>query len=484
MPDIFPGVNFVPGVYSRVQPGGPQGLGTQRHIALIMGIRLASATVAALTPVQVTSAEQGATYHGEGSQLAAMVRAFKNNNPLVEVWTVGIAEEAGGTAATGTLTFSGTATEAGTINLLIAGVRVAVGVASGDTAATIATNAEAAIDAVTRLPVTAGVAGAVVTCTCRWKGASGNAIDLRHSYYAGEKLPAGVSLAIVAMASGATDPGLDDIIAVLDSDTQYDTWVVPFSDTANLTFVEDELADRGGPLRGIPGQAFVGLRGTFSATQTLGDGRNSEHMSILGLSALPTPPWEAAAAVAAIDAGFTDLNAPRRGTVVRGVLPPAEGARFDFSERNLLLQDGVSTFSVDSGRYVIERLITTRQETDGAEDRNYLDIGTPRVLNYLRRDLRDWATLFYKGAKLVGDEDEVGPGVKVARPKTIKADIIQRMKLHERKAYLANIASTTETMVVELDATPGRANASGTVYVVQGFQQLAIDLTFLAFTAS
>lgn len=479
LPDIFPGKFVVPGTFTRVQPGGPQGIGPQSHRALIMGIRLSTGTVPALTPVQVTNAEQGAAFHGEGSQLAAMVRAFKRNNPLVEVWTVGIAEDGGGTAATKTITVTGTATEAGTINLYVHGVRVAVAVAVDDGQNAIAAAIEAAIDAVTKLHVTAGVADNVVTTTVRWKGASGTDIDIRHSYYPGEKLPAGVALAIAAVTPGATDPDLADIVAVLDADVGYDTVVVPFIDTANLTVIEDELASRAGSIKGIPGQAFVAKRDTYSNTQTLGDGRNSEFLTILGTSLTPTTPWEVAAAVAAIDAGFSPLNAPRRGIDVLGVLPPAEGARFDLTERNLLLQDGVSTFTVVAGRYQIERLVTTRQTTNGVDDASYFDIGTARVLNYIRRDIREWSTLYYKGSVLADDEDDIAPGVKAAKPKTIKGDVGGRLRLYGQAAMIGKIASTEETMVVEKNGgIPGRADLSMTLNVIQGFHLFAVDITF------
>src|SRR5690606_30192396 len=127
--------------------------------------------------------------------------------------------DAAGVAATGTITVTGTATADGTIPLYCGGVRVPVGVTSGDTAAEVATAIAAAINANADLPVTAAAVDAVVTVTFRHKGEVGNDYDLRDSYRDGEALPAGVSLAIVAMSGGTTNPDLDDLIAAMG-----DTW--------------------------------------------------------------------------------------------------------------------------------------------------------------------------------------------------------------------------------------------------------------------
>ena len=69
-----------------------------------------------------------------------------------------------------------------------------MGVAAAATAATIATNVAAAITATKNLPVTAAVDGtdtAKVNITAKWKGLTGNSIDLRYNYNAGEQLPPG-----------------------------------------------------------------------------------------------------------------------------------------------------------------------------------------------------------------------------------------------------------------------------------------------------
>jgi phage tail sheath gpL-like len=482
LPDILPALVLNPGVYSKVQSGGPQGVGTQSHRVLVMGLRLTTGTVAALTLAQITNAEQGATYHGEGSPLANTIRRFKDHNPLVECWSIGIAADAAGTAATGTVTFgSGPATKAGTLNFYIEGVRVPVGVAVGDTASVVAASYVTAVNAKVKLTVTAAAVGAVATNTARAKGAWGNSIDVRLGYYEGETTAAelGLTAIIVAMASGATDPDLADIVDVLPPDMRFDTIVVPFVDTANLTVITDEMADRAGPIRGIPGQAFGALRGDYSATQTLGDGQNSQYLTIVGGGLTPTPPWEIAGAVAGLDTTFTDLNTPRGGSVVKGVLPPKEAVAFDFNERNLLLQDGITTLILERGRYEIERLTTTYQETNGGEDLNYLDIGTGRVLNFIRRDLNSFLRAHYAQHKLAEDGTPVAPGVRLATPGRIKLKALERFEAYQSLAYVQGLAELAENMIVEIaGGPPGRVNIAVPLDVISGLFQFAIDITF------
>ncbi|MDP9057372.1 MAG: phage tail protein, partial [Pseudomonadota bacterium] len=159
---------------------------------LIIGQLLAAATVAALTAVQMFSAGQGVAAFGRGSMLAQMVAAFKGANDQTECWAIGVADLLAGTFATQTLTFTGPATGAGTLPLMVAGTSVPVGVNAGDTATVVATATAAAVNALPDLPVSAAAAAGVVTLTARHKGLCGNDIDVRLAYYPGDTIPTGL----------------------------------------------------------------------------------------------------------------------------------------------------------------------------------------------------------------------------------------------------------------------------------------------------
>jgi phage tail sheath gpL-like len=63
---------------------------------------------------------------GSKSQIAQMVAAYKAQDSLTQVYCIGVVD--GTTAATGSITWSGTATEAGALVMYIAGRRVSVSV--------------------------------------------------------------------------------------------------------------------------------------------------------------------------------------------------------------------------------------------------------------------------------------------------------------------------------------------------------------------
>jgi phage tail sheath gpL-like len=65
--------------------------------------------------------------------------------------------------------------------------------------------------------------------------------------------------------------------------------------------------------------------------------------------------------------GAIDPARPFQTLALPGVLPPAQADRFTRQERDLLLRDGISTFTVDQGGNVlIERVVTTYQTNASA----------------------------------------------------------------------------------------------------------------------
>lgn len=122
-----------------------QGAAALPYKALIIGQKTGEGTAAANTRYRVTSADDVATYAGRGSQLHRQALKWFANNTFTETWIGVLNDNSAGVFATGTLTFTGPATEAGTLSLYAGGNLVSVGIASGDSANTIATNTAAAL---------------------------------------------------------------------------------------------------------------------------------------------------------------------------------------------------------------------------------------------------------------------------------------------------------------------------------------------------
>lgn len=449
---------------------------------LVIGQKLAAGSVAALEPTVVTDPGQANAFFGRGSQLARMFAALKTADRLVETVAIALDDAGGSTAATGTITVTGPATASGTIALMIAGQRIPVTAASGAAATAIATAIGAAINADTDLPVTAGVAGAVVTLTARNKGTAGNEIDVRHSYYVDERLPAGVGVAIVAMSGGAGDPDYATAWATV-ADAPSSAVAIGHATAAIIAACKTELDSRFGPMRAIDGQLFAAKSGTQGALATFGAALNSEYVSIIGSGKSPSPPWEWAASYAAVanNAGNIDPARPLQTLELPGVIGPNESEQFTRAERELLLLDGIATFTVDrDGTVRIERAITTYQtNAAGADDSAYLDVETLRTLSYLRQAVRARFALKYPRHKLADDGTRYGAGQAIVTPSILRAELVALMREMETAGLVEDLDQFIAELIVERNAAdPNRADALIPPNIVNQFRQFGAQVQF------
>lgn len=438
-----------------------QGPDQQPYKVLIMGQMLAAGTATALVPVRITSAAQAQTLFGEGSHLHGMALAHFANNTMTETWVIPVAD-ASGTQATGSIAITGPATASGTLALYIAGRRIAIGVTSGDSATTIGDAIAAAINGATgaeALPCTAVNTTGTVAITARHDGTIGNEINIRHSHLSDESLPAGVGVTITAMASGATDPTLTSAIAAM-GDEWYNCVAFGWTNSAALTAIKAEMADRFGPLRMIDGRFFVSKNDTHGNLGTFGDAHNSQHMIVMHSRLSPMPAYEWAAALCAVDSYYAPIDQARPLQTLEikapaGVyLAPKKADLFTFEENNLLLYDGVGTFYVDAdGSVRIQRVVTTYKTSAlGAPDVSYLDIETLQTLSYLRYDFRNFFTRKYPRHKLADDGTRYGRGQAVMTPKLAKAEAINRFRQWEELGLVENIDQFKEDIIVERNA--------------------------------
>ena len=439
------------------------GLLGQRHKALLIAQRLSTGTVAQNVPVRITSVGLAQQAFGRSSMLAAMCEAFIAQSPYVELWAVALDDAGGGAEAEGTITFTGPATGAGTLQLYVAGKRIPVAVTSGMTAANLATAVAAAINADLSLPITAEVNGVDTTqvdTTARHKGEVGNAIDCRVNYNQGDRLPPGIGVAIVCPENGTTNPDITPALAAI-GDEQFLTIATPYVDTANLGVLEAELAERWDGLHTNDGHGFTCAPGSHVDIGTLGAGRNSPHVTIMGMQKSPTWTPVIAAQVAAADAAEPDPARPRQTLVLKSVLPPSVPDRYTRAERNLHLADGVATFVTDDGGLVrIERLVTTyKTNAQSIEDPSYRDVEILRSLSYIRFQVRARISQVYPRHKLADDGVDYAPGQAIATPGAIRGELIALF----RDLVLAGIVENleqfkTDLQVARAEDDPNRVN--------------------------
>jgi len=462
-----------------------RGLPQMPHKMLAIGQRLTAGTVAAATPVRVTRKEDGVNYFGRGSMLAQMIEAALTVNPYTEFWAIALDDNGAGAAAAGSLTFTGSPTESGTLNLRIGGRNIQVGITAAQTVTQIATNVAAAINADLDGAVTAVPTVGVVAVTSRHKGIEQNDIDIRLNYYQGEVTPKGLAVAIGVMAGGTANPDVTAAITAMSSIAAY-TILSGLTDAANVALIETELQLRWGGMQMRQGHMFGHKNGAYSALSTYGSARNSAHTAFSGLNKSPTLPWVIGAQFgAAVElSGANDPAVPFRSIYMPSVLAPKETDRFLDTERNLLLHDGISTFTVDQGGNVsIEQVVTTyQQNTFGIEDTSLLKLNTKWTVDYMRYAFRVDVLNTFPKHKLAGDDvlDRIQPGQPIATPKLIRNCLIGTAMKLEKVGLLENLDQfIKDLLVVRSDADVNRVNAILPPNVVNQFDVFAASVQYI-----
>lgn len=432
---------------------------TEDSQALVIGQRLATGTAAANSPVFVSNVGQANALFGQGSMLARMVDAFRQNDTITTLYALPLDDN--GTAASGTITIAGTPTLAGTLNVYIAGQRVQSVVTAASTPTSIAADIETTINGNLDMPVTAAAAAGVLTLTARNAGELGNNITVIENYrgtLGGEATPAGLTVTIVDMAGGTASPDLTDGLAGL-ADEPFDIIAMPYTDQTSLDDMGTFLSDASGrwsPLEKLYGHAITARVGTVTDLNTFGNTRNDQHVTVMGYIGSPTPPWETAAMFAgqAIKSLSIDPARPLQTLPLLGFLPPPVSSRFSVTEKNTLLNNGISTIRYSVGQAQIERAITTfRVNAFGAADDSQLDLNTLANLQFILRFLEGRFTSKFARHKLVNDGTRFGAGQAVVTPNVIKAELVASYGELEARGLVENRKIFKENLIVERNAT-------------------------------
>jgi len=268
-----------------------QGPSLKEFKALLIGNKLAAGTKSEDEVFSVTT----------GSVLAKMAEAFLKDNKVTSLSCIALDDDGAGVLASGSIAYAGPATAAGIVSAMIGGTRYRIAVASADTDEVIVA---ALVDEIQDDPnrvVDVSINGGdakIMDIDARNDGEFGNEIDIRHNYYVGEELPAGITAVTTAMSSGAGNPDISTSIVAI-GEEQYDVIAMPYADAANLLAMETELEDRWGPIRQNDGRVFIAKRDSHSDLLTFGGLRNSAQSSVMGMSG-PSNPWEWAANIAGV----------------------------------------------------------------------------------------------------------------------------------------------------------------------------------------
>lgn len=459
----------VPLAYAELDPSQAATQQQQLQLALVLGAVATGtgATVPVNTPFLVRSADEARGIFGAGTALARMAAAFFRNNTTVPLYAL-CAANTTFAEAEGSVAIVGTATASGTIWLYIGGVLVRHNVASGQTAAQIATALVTTVNGTPEAGVTAAVATTppgTVELTANDPGVVGNmpvVINYRGAI-AGEMTPLGLTVTPTNLAGGTGSPDLSALLAFAGT-RLFDFLISPWAQAVDLDDIGEWLDDTSGRwswMTALYGHAFCAREGTVAALSTFGNSRNDEHTSIVGFNGSPTPTFEWAAAFAGASAGslIVDPARPVQSLPLIGVLAPPSA--FSILEQQILLFDGISTTYSESGGMVrISRAITTYQRNVwNAPDNSFLDIETMYTSAYFMRFMVDRIKLKFPRHKLANDGTAFGASVFVVTPSIIRAEMSAAYSQLEALGIVENSEMFRQHLVVERDMLdPNRVN--------------------------
>jgi phage tail sheath gpL-like len=273
-----------------------------------------------------------------------------------------------------------------------------------------------------------------------------------------------------------------DAIAAMSSEWWTDI-ITPWSDAANMTALEAELTTRFGPMVAREAYAYVALSATNAGAITWGNARNSPYVFPIAAYRLPTPPdeWAAVVGILAARDFANDPARPMTGVALPGILPPAVADRFDDTEMNLLLFEGISDWTVDAdGTVRLSRLVTSYQTNAyGAADDAWLDATTPHTVRRVRHTLTNYVEANHARQKIADDGTRFGAGQNVATPSAIKGTIAAAYMALEAAGLIEDVKAALANTLVERDANdPTRVNVLTPPNLVNPLYVIAIKLQF------
>lgn len=310
----------------------------------------------------------------------------------------------GGAAATGTITIATTATSNGNLRVWVVDQFVDTPITSGDTAATIATNAIAQINSQTRWPVVASSGGAgVVTLTAVVPGLEGNWI-----WAQAQITPAtsqvGTTTTLTAntkLTGGTTADSVAAAVATIAA-TRYYYQISHDSDATNIGRIVTQVNTDAQPLVGIRQRVFAGSADTLANQITLATGLNAPRAELESALGSDLTPIEIAANNCAIFALFEASSSqagPGRDNFSLFptsaldqnfwlIIPSRSGPSSALTVPNITsaLNNGITPLALVGGKLQLVKRITTRSLNGAVQDYRIRDAHRVSVCDWWTDD--------------------------------------------------------------------------------------------------
>lgn len=457
---------------------------------LLVGHKTSAGEMDVNVPVVCPSTLEGRRLAGAGSMLDDMVRAVRRNAPAQELWI--IATPPVGTAEVRTLTVDDVPAAGGQGVLEIAGEAISITIGAGDTEGTVAAAIAAAINAYynpfteASLPFTATAALAVVTLTARHLGVHSTGIDIHVPVLTGANAFAG-NLTFETTVPGAGDPDLSAALAAL-GDDPFDWIVSPFSDATNVGRYKTLLSDVSGRWAWstqLYGHVFYPFTATIGDMTTHGLAQDDRHITVLPRPAsagIAQPAWVWAAAIAArivpwlSDGANGNTSRNQTGLELVGIAAPRDRSKwYGYATRDTFLRSGLSSWKVDqSGRVLIDKIVTTQRTTNGVTDTTFRDIQKIGQLIYALRRFRTALTIEH-GQKAIADDNPGNVGA-ISTPKDIAATFMHTYQEMVLSGVLENPVQAAEMLDVRRNTdNPNRVDIYAPLDMVNPLDVIAAN---------
>lgn len=474
-----------PGDYVEVVLGaGPASGGGALYAAIILGgmTSAGSATPGVIygpdTAITMTSEADVIALFGPGSEAHRAWRRFVAVNTTTPLYIVAVAEGSSPVAATGTVTFTTTATGAGVVRIFVGDDFVDVGFATGDTPTVIAANAVIAVNARFWWPVVASSSVGVLTLTSLQKGLRANFIR----YFAQVKpTTSGVSVtptsSTLTTGGSVTDSNSAALAAILARRFYY--IVSCAEDGTNLGALVTQVNSQALPTTGIRQRVFAGSQDTLANAITISTGLNAARAEVVWLAQSDVPPCELAANQAAVEALGEQTSPPKLNFAFYGddattsatwlIKAPLSGAAPTRAQIEAALNAGLTPIGVlAAGRTHLVNRQTTRFLNGSVVDYRIRDPHKLVICDFYADALIAKSAATLHGKSLAADPvgNEPLPGPSVVTPRVVRAsinrltndfaenDLLQNVTTIIANTQVARSTSNTQRMTSLVPLTP------------------------------
>lgn len=434
---------------------------------VLIGHKQASGTMAEGVKTYAAGQEAVDALCGPNSMLRDMYRVTRRQAPAEPIFIVAVPEV--GTRGTWTVTLTTPPDDGGYGVLDVCGRAVTLTVPAGSTAADAAGDLAAAIedwyDELTgaTLPVSASVAGAVVTLTAIHAGAVAGDVDV----FVDTSVSDNLYTSIATVAAGTLPAGNPDTSAALAAlgEDEATTVISPFGDEANIARARTWASDAGGRWSWLTQDyGHVWTVRTDAASDLVATGEawtDDRHTTVLARiegCGDAHPPWVwicdwAAPQIVWLHDGATgNVSRSMSGLELATVTPPRDRAKWPgYETRNQLAKSRLSTFRVENGTVVVDKAVTlAKRNSAGQIDTTFRDVQALYQLMYALKYFRSRLATEH-GQKALADDNPLG-AASVSTPADVRATMIHAHQALVSRGILEDADGFVEKIRVERNA--------------------------------